>query len=201
MDAHSTTELKLKLFINNDGRLYELMTKGILRNLVTKKARGQYKHDLAVKAFGYLTEAGAKKYVKDYGTSDQPWHKLFDVAARKRVSEELTKALERAHAGGEYSWLLPFHAHKAATVDGVTVETMPDYLRGSHRAASSWGMYPHNGAVREHVSLEEAEEIVASDPDGYAHIVTTRTKGSSHARKRGAHTTPARRLKLRGAHA
>lgn len=58
MDAHAATDLKL--FIDNDGNLYERMTKGILRNLMAKKARGQYKRDLAVKAFGYLTEAGAR---------------------------------------------------------------------------------------------------------------------------------------------
>lgn len=81
------------------------------------------------------------------------------------------------------------HATKVATDELVTIETMPDYLRASHRAARNWGVYPHNGAVRERVSREEAEEIVASDPDGYARIVTPRTsKGtttkSHHATKK-----------------
>lgn len=53
----------------------------------------------------------------------------------------------------------------------VTVETMPDYLRETHRAARNWGAYPHNGAVRDRYTLEDAEEIVASDPDSYARIV------------------------------
>ncbi len=55
--------------------------------------------------------------------------------------------------------------------DYVIVETMPDYLRESHRQAGNWGRYPHNGAVRTRVSRAEAEEIVAADPDKYAEII------------------------------
>lgn len=53
----------------------------------------------------------------------------------------------------------------------VTVETMPDWCRASHRAAGNWGVYPHNGAERSEVTEEEAAELIESDPDGYAHIV------------------------------
>jgi hypothetical protein len=56
--------------------------------------------------------------------------------------------------------------------DGLVVlETMPDHLRGSHRAARNWGTYPSNGAVRTRVTRDEAEEIVLADHDGYARIV------------------------------
>lgn len=57
------------------------------------------------------------------------------------------------------------------TTKTVTIETMPDHLRSSHRAAGNWGSYPANGANRREVSLDEAEEIVAADEDGYDHIV------------------------------
>ena len=53
----------------------------------------------------------------------------------------------------------------------VELETMPDCHRGSHRAAGNWGRYPVNGAERQMVTREEAEEVIAADPDGYAHIV------------------------------
>jgi hypothetical protein len=53
----------------------------------------------------------------------------------------------------------------------VTLETMPDCWRASHRAAGNWGVYPHNGAERRECSEEEAEEEIAADPDGYAHVV------------------------------
>lgn len=54
----------------------------------------------------------------------------------------------------------------------VTVETMPDYLRESHRAARNWGRFPGNGAVRETMSLADALARVTSDPDEYARIVS-----------------------------
>lgn len=55
----------------------------------------------------------------------------------------------------------------------VTVETMPDDLRKSHRAARNWGRYPVNGAERANMSLADALDVVTSDPDGYARIVET----------------------------
>lgn len=54
------------------------------------------------------------------------------------------------------------------TTTTVLIETMPAHLRASHRAARNWGVYPHNGAERRRVPLEEAEEIC--DPE-YDHIV------------------------------
>jgi hypothetical protein len=107
------TAHELKLYIDNDGPLYRGMTTSILKNLVAKKARGQYKHDLAVKGFGYLTEAGAKKYAQEFGTG--PWHKMFDVATRKRVAEELTRDFEEVFAEGNYDRLLPKKYQKAGS--------------------------------------------------------------------------------------
>lgn len=53
------------------------------------------------------------------------------------------------------------------------LETMPDQHRASHRAAGNWGRYPHNGATRQWVLTEDAEEVVESDTDEYAAIVKT----------------------------
>lgn len=53
----------------------------------------------------------------------------------------------------------------------VVLETMPDHLRASHRAAGNWGRYPHNGAERRVATREEAESAVAADLDGYDRIV------------------------------
>lgn len=103
-----TTEAReLTLYIENDANLHRQQHVPILKNLATKKARSQYKHDLAVKLFGYLVESGAKKYAKDFGSPGQPWHKMFDVSTRKRVAEELTKSFEAEHALGNYDRLLP----------------------------------------------------------------------------------------------
>ncbi len=59
----------------------------------------------------------------------------------------------------------------AESEDEVILETMPDHLRASHRAAGNWGGYPHNGAERRTMSREEAETEIEEDADGYAHIV------------------------------
>jgi hypothetical protein len=55
--------------------------------------------------------------------------------------------------------------------DLVTLESMPEYLRESHRAAGNWGTYPANGAVRERMSRADAEWVIEHDKDEYAHIV------------------------------
>jgi hypothetical protein len=62
--------------------------------------------------------------------------------------------------------------------DLVVLEEMPDWLRECHRRAGNWGQYPVNGATRRLVERSEAEEIVAEDEDGYAHIV--RRKHAEH---------------------
>lgn len=105
--ADTETAHELKLFIDNDAQLYQTQHVSILKNLATKKARSQYKHDLAVKLFGYLVESGAKKYAKEFGSPDQPWHKLFDVPTRKLAAEELTRDFEVEFELGNYDHLLP----------------------------------------------------------------------------------------------
>lgn len=54
--------------------------------------------------------------------------------------------------------------------DAVIVETMPDHLRGSHRAAGNWGVYPHNGAERRIMTHSDAEALLGDEPE-YDHIV------------------------------
>jgi hypothetical protein len=103
----ATEARELTLYIENDANLHRQQHTPIIKNLATKKLRSQYKHDLAVKAFGYLAEAGAKKYAKEFGSPDQPWHKLFDPATRKLVAEELTRDFEGEFELGNYDHLLP----------------------------------------------------------------------------------------------
>lgn len=103
----TTEATELKLYIDNDAQLYKTQYVPIIKNLATKKVRSQYKHDLAVKAFGYLVESGAKKYAKEFGSPGQPWNKMFDVSTRKRVAEELTRDFEGEFELGNYDDLLP----------------------------------------------------------------------------------------------
>jgi hypothetical protein len=51
------------------------------------------------------------------------------------------------------------------------IETMPDHLRESHRAARNWGTYPHNGAERSIVD----ESSLPDEGDEYDHVVRVAT--------------------------
>lgn len=105
---------ELELFIENDADLHRQYTP-ILKNLAIKKVRSLYKHDLAVKLFGYLVESGAKKYAKEFGGT---WHQMFSVPTRKAVAEELTKAFEGEFELGNYDYLLP-KKYQAEMVTGT----------------------------------------------------------------------------------
>lgn len=105
MSDQAATELKL--YIDNDGDLYQSQTTYILKNLATKKAQGKYEHELAVKAFGYLADSGAKKYAEEFGSSDRPWNKMFSASTRRAVAEALTRAFEGEYDLGNYDHLLP----------------------------------------------------------------------------------------------
>lgn len=136
IDEHAARELKL--YIDNDGNLYRSQTTSILKNLAAKKARGEYKHDLAVKLFGYLVESGAKKYAKEFGTlqSQSPerrghgvWHVMFDVPTRRAVAEELTKDFEGEYALGNYDNLLPKKYQAEGTSVGKRSKKSPSQLQ------------------------------------------------------------------------
>lgn len=58
----------------------------------------------------------------------------------------------------------------SVTVTVAIVETMPEHLRSSHKAARNWGSYPHNGAERTVVPSDEVSDYVA-DGDEYDHVV------------------------------
>jgi hypothetical protein len=109
IDEHAATELRL--YIDNDSDLHRQQGAPILKNLATKKVRSQYKHDLAVKLFGYLVESGAKKYAKEFSIGTD-WHKMFDVPTRKAVAEELTQTFEAEFELGNYDQLLPMKYQK-----------------------------------------------------------------------------------------
>ena len=103
IDKHAVDDLAL--FIENTGELYGQF-KAIQKNLATKKVRSKYDHALAVKLFGYLVDASAKKYAKEFDYA-LPWHKVFNVPTRKDVAEYLTTVFEDEFEQGYYDDLLP----------------------------------------------------------------------------------------------
>lgn len=112
----------------------------------------------------------ALTYAVDDGNGNQLTTGLDANTARRtaqRMADERNESVYLYAIGGEAD-----ETYEEIEPSGlVTIETMPDQYRDSHKAAGNWGVYPANGAVRERVSRAEAEEIVVSDADGYARIV------------------------------
>lgn len=83
----------LILFIDNTHALYNMKT-SIEEKLLQKVARGSYDGVRARAAFSYLTEAGAKRYVKELGESEElssSWHLAFPKTVRAEADKDLVE--------------------------------------------------------------------------------------------------------------
>lgn len=102
---------------------------------------------------------------------------LDRISGPEDIERVAAEEVEEARNGGALIRQEDTEAYLRRLIEGkVLVETMPDHLRASHRAAGNWGVYPHNGAVRRYVDEDEAEEIVEADSvendgDGYDRVV------------------------------
>mgnify|MGYP003138628824 CR=1 FL=1 len=92
---------ELKLYIDNDSRLYRQRFLPIMRNLSNKMMKDKYKSSLAVRAFMYLVNDGVKKYIADYaGDKD-----MFSRADKKAVAKEYVQEFEDAYDNEEYDFM------------------------------------------------------------------------------------------------
>lgn len=191
IDTHAATELEL--FINNDASLHRQQHVPILKNLATKKARGLYKHDLAVKAFGYLVEAGAKKYAAEFDSPGN-WHKIFSVPTRKAVAEELTKDFEGEYSLGNYESLLPKKYQKPAKASESAharkklAWKTPDSIKvvWSPVNQAYFALWPGKGAIKDQQVLKVARADEMHDwlRSTYGDVYGMAGRASSHARMR-----------------
>lgn len=100
VDDHAATELEL--YIEND---YELvgadnsLGKNIEKMLAKKVKRGNFEVLPSIKAWMYLIDAGAKKYAKEFGSSEREWPKLFNKATREKVATRFARHWAQEHAG------------------------------------------------------------------------------------------------------
>lgn len=83
-------EQEIYLYAVNDGRLYENMTKPIMRNMARKINNGTYDKDKAVVAWEYLVKAAVEKYNKEF---DDEQIRL-SPASRKRVAQVMVDRYE-----------------------------------------------------------------------------------------------------------
>lgn len=113
---------ELTLYIDNDESLYRQQHTPILKNLITKLAKGVYDPAKAEKLWMYLVENGAKKYAKEFGSdfiADRegvPWHKMFSMEDRRAVARDFRRQFEEQAKNGEYDHLLPKKYQKRRAV-------------------------------------------------------------------------------------
>lgn len=95
-DEHAAKELEL--YVENDGQLYRQMFQPIVKNLANKMAKGEYVPERGVKAFRYLIDEGARKYVKEFGSGER----IFTPATREMVARIFERSFRGEWEAGNY---------------------------------------------------------------------------------------------------
>ena len=94
---------ELVLYIDNDSRLYHGQTVPIMKNLARKIRKGVYDFRKSVKLWQYLVDAGARKYVKEYGGPGARVDTIFTAATRRHVAKQYAAKFLRMWRNGELS--------------------------------------------------------------------------------------------------
>ena len=93
---------ELKLYIDNDASLYRQRYMPILKNLSKKKKKGRYRKGLASKAFMYMIDDGAKRYVKSYGGNVRD---VFPKRQRKQLAKDYVEEFEQIYDNQEFDFM------------------------------------------------------------------------------------------------
>ena len=93
---------ELKLYIDNDAGLYRQRYMPILKNLSRKKKQGKFRSSLASKAFLYLVDDGAKRYVKSYGGNARD---VFPTRQRKDLAKDYVDEFEETFKNQEFDFM------------------------------------------------------------------------------------------------
>ena len=102
-EASLSEEMKeLKLYIDNDSSLYRQRYMPILKNLSKKKKKGQYRKRLAQRAFMYLIDDGAKRYVRSYGGNVRD---VFPKRQRKQLAKDYVEEFEQIFKDQEFDFM------------------------------------------------------------------------------------------------
>ena len=93
---------ELKLYIDNDASIYRQRYIPILKNLSTKKKKGQYRKGLASKAFIYMIDDGAKRYTKSYGGDARD---IFPKRQRIMLAKDYVDEFEDTFKNQEFDFM------------------------------------------------------------------------------------------------
>ena len=93
---------ELKAYIDNDYSLYRQRYMPILKNLSKKKKQGKYRKGLASKAFMYMINDGAKRYVKSYGGNVRD---DFPKRQRQTLAKDYVDEFEETFKNQEFDFM------------------------------------------------------------------------------------------------
>jgi uncharacterized protein YnzC (UPF0291/DUF896 family) len=93
---------ELKLYIDNDQDMYRQRYIPLLKNLSKRKKKGQYRKSLASKAFMYMIDDGAKRYVKSYGGNHLD---VFPKRERKDLAKDYVEEFEDTFKNQEFDFM------------------------------------------------------------------------------------------------
>jgi hypothetical protein len=96
---------ELELYIDNDYQLYKQMFIPQLKNLTRKMKKGIYDRKLAAKLFMYLLDAGAKKYVKEFGSPGDKPATMFPKKDREKLAMRYAMQFEIDYKNQEYDFM------------------------------------------------------------------------------------------------
>ena len=92
--ADTIAARELELYITNDRLLYQNQARYIIVNLAKKLFKRTYDRTKALKLWGYLADAGAQRYTKEFDASSSRAHGTygaFSPATRRATAVELQK--------------------------------------------------------------------------------------------------------------
>jgi len=87
MTSDKIAARELQLYIENDSQLYESQLISVVKNIQRKMKSNKYDHNKAPKLWIYLVDAGARKYVKEYGSYGDTVRNIFNKKTRELVAQ------------------------------------------------------------------------------------------------------------------
>jgi hypothetical protein len=132
MDHDAARELEL--YVENDGDLYRQQYVPIIKNLMKRRAKGTYNRDLAVKLFMYLIDAGARKYIVEFGTRGQKIDSMFNRNTRLEVAKRFRDHFETEAGLGNYdkmTWGVSNNPIGEALLAGATSAVVSHVLQSN----------------------------------------------------------------------
>lgn len=108
----SETAFELRRYIDSSGERNQ--ENAIVKNLMTKRARGVYDKKLAAKLWMYYVDRMAKEAAGDYDL----WHRLYPLSVRQEVAVSLNEGFLEEAATGQHDHLLPKKYQTGAKATG-----------------------------------------------------------------------------------